>query len=135
MIYKPTIEVVPLAAGVRWRGGGDYHYAEKMDGKFSLEESAGCIVAGEKMPDGRFFAFNVARAFGEDVTRRPFRERQALLDAWTAIGLQAGDRQRRGIPGSRTRSRGGGGSCESLGRAVGRNAVQVQARIRLTPLL
>ena len=91
MIYKPTIEAVPLAAGLRWRGGGDYHFAEKMDGKFSLEETAGCIVAGERMPDGRFFAFTVAQAFGEDVTRRPFRERQALLDAWTAIGLQPGN--------------------------------------------
>ncbi|MEN6533365.1 MAG: hypothetical protein ABFD89_06860 [Bryobacteraceae bacterium] len=89
-IPKPKIEPVPLAAGLRWRGGGDYHYAEKMDGEFSIEQAAGCIVAGEKMPDGRFFAFNVARAFGEDITRRPFRERLALLDAWTAIGTQSG---------------------------------------------
>jgi hypothetical protein len=91
MIFKPTIEPVPLATGLRWRGGGDYHYAEKMDGKFCLEESAGCIVAGEKMPDGRFFAFNVAQAFGEDVTRRPFRERLALLDVWTASGVAPGN--------------------------------------------
>jgi hypothetical protein len=86
MIIKPRIEAVPLAAGLRWRGGGDYHFSEKMDGRFAVEESAGCIVAGERMPDGRFFVFNVAQAFGEDVTRRPFRERLALLDAWTGLG-------------------------------------------------
>ena len=90
-IRKPKFEPVQLAVGLRWRGGGDYHYAEKMDGKFAFEEHAGCIVAGELMPDGRFFAFNVARAFGEDVTRRPFRERLAILDGWTAIGVQPGN--------------------------------------------
>jgi len=90
-LFKPVIEAVPLAVGLRWRGGGDYHFAEKMDGKFTLETvHAGgggpCIVAGEKMPDGTFYAFNVAQAFGEDITRRPFAERIRLLDTWTAMG-------------------------------------------------
>jgi hypothetical protein len=58
-----------------------------MDGKFALEKTAGCIVAGERMPDGLFYAFNVAQAFGEDVRRRPFRERLAVLDGWTALGV------------------------------------------------
>ena len=89
-ISKPKIEPVPLAVGLRWRGGGDYYYSEKMDGEFSTEESAGCLVAGEKMPDGLFYAFNVAWAYGEDVTRRPFRERISLLDEWAARGIQPG---------------------------------------------
>jgi ATP-dependent DNA ligase len=83
---KPKIEPVPLAAGLRWRGGRDYHYAEKVDGEFSIEESAGCIVAGERMPNGLFFAFNVAQAWGENVMHRTFRERLAILDGWTAMG-------------------------------------------------
>jgi hypothetical protein len=89
-VQKPKIESVRLADGLRWRGGGDYHFAEKMDGEFALEEQAGCLVAGERLADGRFFAFNVAQAFGEDVRRRPFRERLSLLDAWTAIGSAPG---------------------------------------------
>ena len=60
-----------------WRG---YHLSEKMDGVFAVREFSNSTVLGEAMRDGRFFPFDVSRAFGQDVSRLAWRERQAALD-------------------------------------------------------
>ncbi len=78
-ISRPSYQVLsrPAALAQSWRG---WHLSQKMDGVWSVREAAGCIVTGEAMRDGRFFAFDIPCAFGEDIRRRPWIERAAALD-------------------------------------------------------
>ena len=34
---KPAFESIPLADGLRWRGGNGWRYEEKLDGQFHVE--------------------------------------------------------------------------------------------------
>jgi ATP-dependent DNA ligase len=88
---KPVFTSVPLAAGLRWRGGGGWRYEEKMDGVWHVETLADATVGGEKMPDGRFFAFDIISYRGEDLRAQPLSGRIALLDFWTASGIANGN--------------------------------------------
>ena len=81
---KPSLAAVPLAVGRGWRGGAGYLFEEKMDGRFATREAVhggeSLLLAGESMPDGAFFAFDVMAIDGQDVRPRPLRERLAELD-------------------------------------------------------
>jgi hypothetical protein len=78
-IKRPDYGSVSLrdALAADWRG---WHLSEKKDGCFAFRNYAGCTVAGEAMRDGRFFAFDIPVAFGEDVRKLPWTERSAALD-------------------------------------------------------
>ena len=79
---KPRKIVVPLAEGLRWRGGGGFIYQEKMDGCFSTLATGGHVLAGERMKDGRFFAFDCLAVDGQDIRHRTTRERLNALRGW-----------------------------------------------------
>jgi len=79
IIRRPAYDVTSLKAALVWHWRG-WHLSEKMDGVFAVREFAGCTVTGEAMRDGRFFAWDIPRAFGEDIRRRPWIERGAALD-------------------------------------------------------
>jgi hypothetical protein len=73
-----TITSVTEAMQRDWRG---WHLSEKMDGIWQAREFRGSVLTGEAMSDGRFFAFDIPIAFGEDIRNCPWLERQrALLD-------------------------------------------------------
>ena len=78
-IRRPSYTSTSLAAALRWHWQG-FHMSEKMDGVWAVREFAGCLVTGEAMRDGRFFAFDIPRSFGEDIRQRPWTERSAALD-------------------------------------------------------
>jgi ATP-dependent DNA ligase len=79
IIIRPSYTVTSLKAALAWHWRG-WHLSEKMDGVFAVREFAGCTVTGEAMRDGRFFAFDIPRAFGADIRRWPWTERGAALD-------------------------------------------------------
>lgn len=78
-VTRPIYGVTSLKAALAWHWRG-WHLSEKMDGVFALRQFAGCTVTGESMRDGRFFAFDIPVAFGQDVRRLPWTERSAALD-------------------------------------------------------
>ena len=77
-IIRPDYSVLPLKAalGFNFRG---WHLSEKMDGVYAVRQFNGCIVTGESMRDGRFFAWDIPIAFGEDIQGRAWREREQAL--------------------------------------------------------
>jgi ATP-dependent DNA ligase len=81
MIFKPTIESVPLADGLRWRAGNGWRYEEKLDGCWHVEELPhATTVVGELMRGGQFFAFDVLRYKGQDLRPLALCERLTVLD-------------------------------------------------------
>lgn len=79
MITRPKFINVPLAAGLRWRGGGGWRYEEKLDGVWATQEASGSILIGERMRDGQFFTFDIAQHNGQDVRQLALRERLSIL--------------------------------------------------------
>lgn len=82
--HKPRKTVVPLAEALAWRGGGGFIYQEKMDGCFATLEVRGqrsevSLLAGERMANGDFWAFDILTHSGQDVRRLPLRDRWRLL--------------------------------------------------------
>jgi hypothetical protein len=77
---KPRFESIPLATGLRWLASAGLRFEEKMDGVF--EElplpALKLEILGERMLDGRLFAFDVR---GAGLERAPLRERLAVLDS------------------------------------------------------
>jgi len=86
MIFKPTIESVPLADGLRWRGG-DFLYQEKSDGRHEFAELPGCLVNAERMKDGSLIVNDLVTFQGEDMRPKPTRSRWACLLFAAAIGF------------------------------------------------
>lgn len=83
MIEKPTfIEPVPFQDGRAWRGGGEFLYEEKIDGKFATFQDVknSALIAGEETK-AAFFAFDCLEYGGEDIRRWPLRERLRVLDS------------------------------------------------------
>jgi ATP-dependent DNA ligase len=78
-IPRPSYDAIALKTALAWQWRG-FHLSEKMDGVWAVREFAGCLVTGEAMRDGRFFAFDIPRAFGEDIRPRAWTERSAALD-------------------------------------------------------
>jgi len=87
-ITRPTIREIPLAEGLRTSPSG-FIAQRKMDGRFELLEWNKCLVAGERMRDGGFYAFDAAIIQGDDCRRSPFRDRLAAL-RHIAAGFPAG---------------------------------------------
>ena len=87
-ITRPTIREIPLADGLRTSPSG-FIAQRKMDGRFELLQWNKCLVAGERMRDGRFYAFDAAIIQGDDCRRSPFRDRLAALRQ-IAAGFPAG---------------------------------------------
>jgi ATP-dependent DNA ligase len=78
-IERPKFVTVPLADGLKWRGGGGWHFEEKMDGEFSIDEIECATIVGEQMRDGRFFAFDITHCKGYDLRPLPLKERLCTL--------------------------------------------------------
>jgi hypothetical protein len=80
--YKIEIPMLPFEQARQWRGGGGFMYQEKMDGEFAtLAWGASCpeghraLLAGERLADGRFVAFDLVELAGADLRSVPCRER------------------------------------------------------------
>jgi len=78
-IERPKFVTVPLADGLKWRGGGGWRYEEKIDGVWRTMGWMGFDLCGEEK-DGAFYAFDVVALGGQDLRRKPLRERLAQLD-------------------------------------------------------
>ncbi len=71
-LFKPTIEAVPLADGLKWRVGNGWRYEEKLDGRWHVEELPhGITVVGELMRGGQFYAFDIITCEGQDLRLLP----------------------------------------------------------------
>jgi hypothetical protein len=79
-ITRPPFRTVPLADGLRWRGGGGWRYEEKMDGVWTVRTIGSAVIVGEAMRDGRFFAFDVVHHAGQDLRQLPLSARLLALD-------------------------------------------------------
>ena len=53
----PTKIIVPIETGMTWKTDGAL-YQEKLDGRFDIMAVSGGILAGERMPNGRFIAWD-----------------------------------------------------------------------------
>ncbi len=82
MIYKPTIQSVPLPTGLAW-SGGNWLYQEKLDGQFCAREMGCSVVVGELLPLGQFFAFDCPVIDGQDVRRAPLQHRLECLNRFS----------------------------------------------------
>jgi ATP-dependent DNA ligase len=96
-----TLVSVPLAAGLKWTGGGAWIYEEKKDGVRAMVSADGCKLRASSQPlpgplpraisrcvfDGElvgsiYWVFDMLiDGAGEDIRRRPLRERRAALVA------------------------------------------------------
>ena len=76
---KPSFTTIPIADGLRWRGGAGWRVEEKLDGRWHIRQVGADLLAGELMRGGDFYAFDVLRHGGEDVRPFPLRERLAIL--------------------------------------------------------
>jgi ATP-dependent DNA ligase len=113
LIKLPRVTLsVPIAAGLCWTGGGPWVYEEKIDGEAALLSAegcqlrssrrrlpgelpaaiAGCTFAGElvtrtsNIQQATFWAFDLVAADGQDLRRRPLRERRAWLrELWPSF--------------------------------------------------
>jgi ATP-dependent DNA ligase len=81
MISKPKIESVPLAQGLRWRGGGGWLYQTKADGVWQVGGLAWGAhrLNAERMPDGRHVVNDLIALDGQDVRHRPLARRWPVL--------------------------------------------------------
>jgi hypothetical protein len=78
-ITRPNYGVTSLKAALAWHWRG-WHLSEKMDGVCVRREFAGCSVWGDALRDGRLFIWDIDRAFGQDVRRLAWTERNVALD-------------------------------------------------------
>ena len=76
---KPTLQSVPLSAGLRWRAGNGWRYEEKLDGRYRVEELPHATVTGELMRGGQFYAFDVLNYEGQDVRSLPLSDRKSVV--------------------------------------------------------
>jgi hypothetical protein len=84
-MHKPTFDSVPLADGLKWRGGGGYRFEEKADGRFHVRELPHATIVGELVRCGKFIAFDVLNYNGQDVRPLPLSERLTILDAMNLL--------------------------------------------------
>jgi ATP-dependent DNA ligase len=77
-IPRPSYNALDLAAALKanWHG---QHLSEKADGVCVRREFAGCAVWGDSMRDGRLMVWDIDCAFGCDVRRLPWTERERAL--------------------------------------------------------
>jgi len=83
MNTKPLKQIVPLAVGLAWTGGGLFQ--QKLDGKFATLETVGGILAGETV-GGTFTAFDCIGWQGQDVRQLPLRERLLMRNELCRAG-------------------------------------------------
>lgn len=83
-LFKPKLEAVPLAVGLRWRGGNSsgFMFQEKSDGCHEFAELAGAVVNAERMASGEIVVNDILTLPGQDVRREPTRTRWAILGDW-----------------------------------------------------
>ena len=81
MIFKPTIESVPLADGLKWRGG-DFLYQEKSDGRHEFAEIGGAIVNAERMADGGLVINDILSVGTLSLSLETTRARWFCLEYW-----------------------------------------------------
>lgn len=104
MNFAPLISV-PLSAGLKWTGGGPWVYDEKKDGVRAMVSADGCKLRASSRPlpgpmpssltkcvfDGElvgavYWVFDMlVDDAGEDIRRRPLRERRAALAALSSL--------------------------------------------------
>jgi len=76
-IPKYGVLTLAQAADFDFRG---YELTEKMDGTCAERNFSGCVVTGEAMPDGRFYAWGIPVAFGQDIRRSSTAERNLAMN-------------------------------------------------------
>lgn len=79
IIERPKFQTVPLADGLKWRGGGGWRYEEKLDGVWEVVENGSHAICGERK-DGLFYAFDIIKFNREDIRQYSLSERIAVLD-------------------------------------------------------
>jgi ATP-dependent DNA ligase len=78
-IQRFTYGVTSLADALAFNWHG-WHLSEKADGVCVRREFADCSVWGDSMRDGRLMVWDIDRAFGQDVQRLPWTEREQALN-------------------------------------------------------
>jgi len=91
MKFRPRFECAPLSAGLRWVGGHRFRFEEKLDGCWHEIETNGNRIVGERLRDGRFFAFDIVTLAGVDVRHWPLRERLTALDTFKLLRPRHGN--------------------------------------------
>lgn len=82
-IFRPKIQSITLTDGLSFDGAG-YIADEKKDGCFELLNWNRSVIAGERMRDGFFWAFDLAVCQGDDCRRSPLIERREALRSLTS---------------------------------------------------
>ncbi len=94
--FHPITVSVPLSDGLKWRGGGDWCYQEKVDGVRAALVDGVCFGRSRAIPfqvpaslnssrldgelaGGVFHAFDVPVFNGQDISREPLRLRKQVL--------------------------------------------------------
>ncbi len=111
---KPTLQPVPLADGLRWRGGGPFLFQEKADGvhcfvtcaagvsdppvfnvlkngwsqEVELQTRHYSLFNAEQMPDGSIILNDLIFLDGQDLRREPTRVRWAELQRCEVRGAR-----------------------------------------------
>lgn len=86
-IPKPRLQSVPLAEGLRWRGGGEFMYQEKSDGIHCFwtgpaNGGSPPVFNGEEMRDGSIVLNDLVSLHGHDMTRETTKVRWNNLVEW-----------------------------------------------------
>jgi ATP-dependent DNA ligase len=79
-ITRPHYGTIELAVALKWQHWPGWHLSEKADGICTRREFADCAVWGDAMRDGRLMVWDIDRAFGQDIRRLPWTERNSALN-------------------------------------------------------
>jgi hypothetical protein len=82
IVKRPPFVTVPLADGLRWRGGAGWRYEKKLDGVWTVRQFGQSFIVGETVPGGQFIAFDIPILDGQDIRREPLAARLGALDGF-----------------------------------------------------
>lgn len=134
----PRKEIVPLAIGLSWGNDGAI-YQEKIDGVFTIEDfsgghlfAGGATLAGDRLSDGEFIAWDCLGFDGQDLRTIPAWERLNLLIEVCRRHAchRAEESQRGGELLERVLARGGEGIVRKLPTASYYDTMQAAKRLQ-----
>ena len=82
-LFKPKLESVPLAAGLRWHGGNysGFMFQEKSDGRHEFADIGGAVVNAERMAGGELVVNDIVSRQGQDMRGESTWNRWAELQS------------------------------------------------------